>query len=107
MKCTLIAIGLLATTSFALRHSLVEVCTSWTPRGILSISAACPQRFVTIWRICVETQKRSTNSPAILRVRGSLFCISNTSAAVIAVRFARRRAAYIRFICLQVVTIGC
>src|SRR5262249_26560437 len=44
MKCTLIAIGLLATTSFALRHSLVEVCTSWTPRGILSISAACPHR---------------------------------------------------------------
>src|SRR5262249_37900090 len=74
--------------------------------GILSTSAACPQRCVTLWRICVETHKRSTNSPAILRICASLSCISNTSAAVIAVCFARRLAACIKSINRQAAVIA-
>src|SRR5262249_2637202 len=46
------------------------------------------------------------NLLAIFRIRGSWFCISNISAAVIAGRFALRLAAYIRFISRQAAAIG-
>jgi hypothetical protein len=59
-----------------------------------------------LWRICAETHKRSTNSQAILRICGSLSCISNTSAAAIAVKFARRLAACIKCTHRQEAAIG-
>src|SRR5262249_20077724 len=100
MKLAPIAIGLLATASrtspaFA-RGTLHLLDPAWNPEHIRSLPAEV---------ICAETHKRSTNSPAILRVRGSLSCISNTSAAVIAVRVALRLAACIEFI--QGQTVGC
>jgi len=73
----------------------------------LSTSVACPQKFVALWRIRAETYKRGTNSPATLRVRGSSSCISNTSAAVIAVRVALVLVACIKFIQGQTAAIGC
>jgi hypothetical protein len=71
-------------------------------RGLLA-AAGAPRLFQETF----ETHKRSANSPDILRICTSLHCISNTSAVVMAVRFARRRAAYIRFTPRQVGAIGC
>jgi hypothetical protein len=67
----------------------------------------CPQKFVTLWRTCAGAHRRNTGSLAILKIRGPLFCILNTFTAVIAAYFARRLAAYIKFMSQQAVTIGC
>jgi hypothetical protein len=63
MKGTLIAIGLLATASLALpafaRGGLHLLDPAWNPQHISGL----PAEVVTIWRIGVRAQKRSTNSP--------------------------------------------
>jgi hypothetical protein len=48
-----------------------------------------------------------SHSPAIFKIPEPLFCILNTFAAVIAVRFARRLAAYIRSTPRQMAATGC
>jgi hypothetical protein len=107
MKCILIAIGWLATASLALpafaRGGLHLLDPAWNPQHISGLPA----------KVRADLAHRCRDSKAehqfarYLRICASLSCISNTSAVVMPVRFARTRAAYIRFTPRQAAATSC
>jgi hypothetical protein len=108
MKITLISVGLLATTisqaspAFA-RGGLHLLDPPLNPQHINGLPAEVRD---AVAHMCRSAQA-NTNLLAILRTCESLFCISNTSAAVTGMPVAHGLAAYIRFMSRQAAIIVC
>ena len=107
MKLALIAIGLLVITSQAspasARGGGLHSEDRWNSQHIDGLPAEVRN---AVARMCAGSRAEHQFA-GYFRNRESLFCISNTSAVVIAVRFAPRLAVYIRFMSRQVAAIGC
>ena len=102
MKVVLVAIGLLATTSQVLARSTgAHLEDRWNPQHISGLPINVRN---ALERMCGAS--RAEHQLPVVR-RGFLFCISNTFGVAIAVPFARRPGAYIRFMRRPTVTIGC
>jgi hypothetical protein len=107
MKLALIAVGLLATISqvpsaFA-RAAGFHGEDPWNPQHIGGLPAEVR---TALARMCGGSRAQHQFA-SYFKIRGFLCCTLNTSAVAIAVRFAHKRAAYIRFMSRQVAAIGC
>jgi hypothetical protein len=107
MKGTLIAIGLLATASLAppalARGGLHLLDPAWNPQHISGLPAEVRNALA---HMCRDSQAEHQFARYSQNLH-ILILHSNTSGVVVPVRFARRRAAYIRFTPRQVAATSC